>query len=244
MTAVTRVQGMNSSEHTWVSGRARQTFNEYKGKKNEREELSKEKKELVTRQLVLLEAIRRQGNEENARLQKHQNELLTKLGESLKAEGAAMRAEGEALKAEGAAMQAEACHGILSKTLGKMIHEEIKKTTPLNVAGKKAIEVAGTSLKKFEAQNIQDLFTWYREKKCMQLNETVAQVILDIFKNCPCTQIDLTLFKDEVLPGALREVLSDVTVTKIIFSKLALECEAVKVAQEISRRRTLEIAFA
>lgn len=230
MTAVSRVQGMGSPEHVWVLGRARQAYNEYNGKKNEQGELSNEKKELVDRQVVLLEAMRRQGVEKVEGLEKHQNELLTTLGESI--------------KAEGAAKQAKAFHSILSKTLGKMIHEDIKKTTPSNLSVRKATEVAEDSLKKFEAQNTQNLFICNREKKCMQLNEPVAQVILDIFKNCPCSQIDLTAFKDEVLPGALREVLSDVTVTKIIFSKLALECEAVKVAQEMSKRRTLEIAFA
>lgn len=147
----------------------------------------------------------------------------------------------------GQAKQATGIHNMLVKSLGKMIHETVKKANPTasnNITAKKAMEIAENSVKQFEGLRPQENFIHIPNKTCLRMTPKVAEIILDIFENYPCTEPDLTLFKDELDSAALRTVLSNRNITKVTFARSAQEAEAVQIAQEIAKRRSLEIAFA
>ena len=63
-------------------------------------------------------------------------------------------------------------------------------------------------------------------------------------KKYSCATINLTKFKDEIVPKAIEKVLSNKKITKVIFAQAAQESTAVGVARAIARKRSLEIAFA
>lgn len=222
-------------------GEAKGSLNGYVG-------LNGQRKQLTQRQAVLQVVIEEKAKYNLDEIQQKQADNLGKLAESLqksgqrKIEEAAKKtaelekgiAANNASIAASRQRQQERYRLILINTLGTMIATTVE-------SGAAAKEVAKTSLLKYEGQ--ENLIEPINTKSCMRMTSALAQVILDIFKSCSCKEPNLSQFKDEFDLEALRVVLTNENVSKVIFDKSAKGSEAEKVAQKIAESRKLEIVI-
>ena len=151
-------------------------------------------------------------------------------------------AEGQAKIASGQAKIAHAGHGMLVNALAKMILAVAEKMPrEANVTPAiKAKSIVEPILNKYEQQKTPDLTVFVEASKCMKLTNGIALVISEILAKVACTAPDLTKFQNQIDPQALRKVLSDAKITRVILHTSAKGTPAEQVTLE--SRKT--IAFA
>jgi hypothetical protein len=172
-------------------------------------------------------------------LQREQKQILSEVSQLLLESGQKKMAEAERKAAEAERKSRLADHNLMVNALGLMIHGAVgAEKVP------QAKAVADECLKSYEDQHPQEWFEFVESKSCMRLTSNVSQVILDVFKKVPCTSPNLTKFKDEIDPTALRAVLSNAKISKVTFARSAQEAAVLEVARAVARTRSLEISFA
>lgn len=144
---------------------------------------------------------------------------------------------------------AERDHDLLVNALAKMIFEAVKQTpapaqNPTQKPAERAKQIAESVIKIFESKNIPNYAVFAETNKCMTLTPGVASTILELLKVVPnCVAPDLSKFQNKILPEALRSVLANKQITKIIFAASAKGTAVEQVALEVKRTRQLEVAF-
>lgn len=135
----------------------------------------------------------------------------------------------------------ESNRDILVISLAKMIHSP-GASNELGVAAK-CKEIVTPYINQRLQINSTDLLVFCRDDRCLRFTLGVASLVQEMFQTISCISPDLTKFKHQIDPTALRSMLADRRITRVILDATNKGTLVEQVALEIKNSRSLEVVF-